>query len=103
MDSHTLSLITIPLPQPADWTVPVSLFVAYGVGVFILALAGLSASGQRGPRMVLRAAGGALFLSHWLLVVPWDGRRPNITASGLTLPALRIVAATDASASRSGR
>ena len=64
------SLITIPLPQPADWTVPVSLFVAYGVGVFILALAGLSASGQRGPRMVLRAAGGALFLSHWLLVVP---------------------------------
>lgn len=64
------SLVTIPLPQPADWTVPASLFIAYGVGVFILALAGLGASGQRGSRMVLRAAGGALFLSHWLLVVP---------------------------------
>jgi 1,2-diacylglycerol 3-beta-glucosyltransferase len=64
------SLATIPLPQPADWTVPVSLFAAYGIGVFILALAGLFASGRRGPRMVLRAAGGALFLSHWLLVVP---------------------------------
>jgi 1,2-diacylglycerol 3-beta-glucosyltransferase len=64
------SLVTIPLPQPADWTVPASLFIAYGVGVFILALAGLGASGQRGSRMVLRAAGGALFVSHWLLVVP---------------------------------
>jgi 1,2-diacylglycerol 3-beta-glucosyltransferase len=64
------SLITIPLPQPADWTVPVSLFVAYGLGVFVLAVSGLAASGRRGLRMMADAAGGALFLSHWLLVVP---------------------------------
>ena len=35
------SLVTIPLPRPADWTVPVSLFVGYGLGVFLLALGGL--------------------------------------------------------------
>jgi 1,2-diacylglycerol 3-beta-glucosyltransferase len=64
------SLVTIPLPGPADWSVPLSLVAAYGLGVFILALAGLSAAGARGGRMVARAAGGALFLSHWLLVVP---------------------------------
>ena len=64
------SLVTIPLPRPADWTVPLSLVAAYGIGVFLLALAGLSASGERGGRLLGRAAGGSLFLSHWLLVVP---------------------------------
>jgi cellulose synthase/poly-beta-1,6-N-acetylglucosamine synthase-like glycosyltransferase len=64
------SLITIPLPQPADWTVPASLFVGYGLGVFLLALGGLHATGVRGVGLVGRAARGALFLSHWLLVVP---------------------------------
>jgi hypothetical protein len=64
------SLVTIPLPGPADWTVPLSLVAAYGLGVFILALAGLSAAGASGGRMVARAASGALFMSHWLLVVP---------------------------------
>lgn len=64
------SLATIPLPQPADWSVPASLAAAYGLGVFVLALAGLSAAGDRGLRLWSRALGGALFLSHWLLVVP---------------------------------
>lgn len=64
------SLVTIPLPGPADWTVPVSLFVGYGMGVFLLAIGGLSAAGERGPRLLGRAARGALFLSHWLVVVP---------------------------------
>jgi len=64
------SLITIPLPRPADWTVPASLFASYGIGVFVLALGGLSASGERGLRLVGRATRGGLFLSHWLLVVP---------------------------------
>jgi cellulose synthase/poly-beta-1,6-N-acetylglucosamine synthase-like glycosyltransferase len=64
------SLLTIPLPRPADWTVPVSLFIGYGLGTFLLALAGLAANGQRGPALVGRAARGALFLSHWLVVVP---------------------------------
>ena len=64
------SLITIPLPQPADWTVPASLFVGYGLGVFILALGGLAAAGDRGLRLLGHATRGALFLSHWLLVVP---------------------------------
>jgi 1,2-diacylglycerol 3-beta-glucosyltransferase len=64
------SLVTIPLPQPADWTVPASLFVGYGLGVFLLALGGLAATGERGPRLLGRAARGALFLSHWLVVVP---------------------------------
>lgn len=58
------------LPQPADWTVPLSLAIGYGVGVFALALAGLHAAGERGGALVGRAARGALFLSHWLLVVP---------------------------------
>ncbi|CAN5579822.1 glycosyltransferase family 2 protein [soil metagenome] len=64
------SLLTIPLPRPADWTVPLTLFAGYGLGVFALALGGLSAAGERGWRLVARAARGALFLSHWLLVVP---------------------------------
>lgn len=64
------SLLTIPLPRPADWTVPASLFLGYGIGTFLLALAGLAAQGERGPQLVGRAGRGSLFLSHWLLVVP---------------------------------
>jgi len=64
------SLLTIPLPQAADWSVPAALFASYGAGVFLLALGGLSAAGERGLRLVGRATRGALFLSHWLLVVP---------------------------------
>ena len=65
------SLITIPLPQPADWTVPASLFAGYGLGVFLLGLGGLSATGMRGFALLGPALRGALFLSHWLVVVPW--------------------------------
>ncbi len=64
------SLATIPLPRPADWSVPLALFLSYGAGIFLLALGGLWATGERGLRLVGRAARGALFLSHWLLVVP---------------------------------
>ena len=64
------SLLTIPMPRPADWTVPVSLFLGYGLGTFLLAVAGLAATGERGLPLVGRAARGALFLSHWLVVVP---------------------------------
>jgi len=64
------SLVTIPMPQPADWTVPVSLFIGYGLGVFLLALGGLRAVGERGISLLGRATRGALFLSHWLVVVP---------------------------------
>jgi 1,2-diacylglycerol 3-beta-glucosyltransferase len=64
------SLVTVPLPQPADWTVPASLSVGYGLGVFILALAGLRAHGERGLRLLSRSVRGALFMSHWLVVVP---------------------------------
>jgi 1,2-diacylglycerol 3-beta-glucosyltransferase len=64
------ALITIALPRPADWTVPASLFVGYGIGTFLLALAGVAADGQRGARLIGRAGRGSLFLSHWLLVVP---------------------------------
>jgi 1,2-diacylglycerol 3-beta-glucosyltransferase len=64
------SLATIPLPRPADWSVPAALFLSYGAGIFLLALGGLWATGERGPRLVGRAARGAVFLSHWLLVVP---------------------------------
>jgi 1,2-diacylglycerol 3-beta-glucosyltransferase len=68
--SIAASLVTIPLPVPADWTVPASLFLGYGLSTFLLALAGLAAHGERGPRLFGRAARGALWLSHWLLVVP---------------------------------
>ena len=64
------SLVTIPLPRPVDWTVPISLFAGYGLGVFLLAVGGLSAAGVRGLGLVGRAARGALFVSHWLVVVP---------------------------------
>ena len=64
------SLLTVVLPQPADWSVPITLFLAYGVGIFILALGGLWATGERGGALVGRAVRGALFLSHWLVVVP---------------------------------
>lgn len=64
------SLLTIPLPRPADWTVPASLFAGYGLGVFLLALGGLWAAGERGPALFGRSLRGALFLSHWLVVVP---------------------------------
>jgi 1,2-diacylglycerol 3-beta-glucosyltransferase len=64
------SLLTIPLPRPADWTVPASLFVGYGIGPFLLALAGVAAQGQQGFALVGRATRGSLFLSHWLVVVP---------------------------------
>ena len=66
----TASLVTIPLPRPVDWTVPIALFAGYGLGVFLLAVGGLSAAGVRGLGLVGRAARGALFLSHWLVVVP---------------------------------
>lgn len=68
--SIVASLLTIPLPPRMDWTVPVSLFVGYGLGSFVLALAGLAAVGDRGLTLVAHATRGALFLSHWLLVVP---------------------------------
>lgn len=68
--SIAAGLLTIPLPRPADWTVPISLFVGYGLGTFLLALAGLAASGERGAALLGRATRGSFFLSHWLLVVP---------------------------------
>ena len=64
------SLLTILLPRPADWTVPLSLFVGYGLGTFLLALAGLAAHGARGAALIGRATRGSLFLSHWLIIVP---------------------------------
>jgi 1,2-diacylglycerol 3-beta-glucosyltransferase len=64
------SLLTVVLPGPSDWTVPISLFIGYGLGVFLLALGGLWATGERGWPLVGRSARGALFLSHWLVVVP---------------------------------
>jgi hypothetical protein len=50
--------------------VPVSLFIGYGLGSFLLALAGLAAHGAHGGALFGRAARGALFLSHWLVIVP---------------------------------
>jgi len=64
------SLITIPLPIRMDWTIPISLFAGYGLGSFLLALAGLSGVGVSGTELIGRSLRGALFLSHWLVVVP---------------------------------
>jgi cellulose synthase/poly-beta-1,6-N-acetylglucosamine synthase-like glycosyltransferase len=64
------SLLTIPLPGAADWTVPVTLFVGYGLGTYLLGIAGLAARGGPLLPQLGRALRGALFLSHWLLVVP---------------------------------
>lgn len=65
------SLLTTILPGPSDWSVPAALFVGYGLGIFVLAAGGLWASGERGLRLIGRATRGALFLSHWLVVVPF--------------------------------
>ena len=65
------SFVTIFLPSPTDWTVPASLAVGYGLGTFALALAGLHGMGVRGLTLVGRATRGAMFLTHWLLVVPY--------------------------------
>ena len=64
------SLLTVVLPQPADWTVPATLFIGYGLGTYLLAVAGLAAAGVAPLRLLGRSLRGALFLSHWLLVVP---------------------------------
>ena len=64
------SLLTVLLPRPADWTVPVTLFIGYGLGTYVLAVAGLAAAGVRSWRLLGGSLRGALFLSHWLLVVP---------------------------------
>ncbi len=68
--SIAASLVTVALPRPADWSVPLALMLGYGMGSFMLGLAGLAAHGVRGWLLVGRAARGALFLSHWLVVVP---------------------------------
>jgi 1,2-diacylglycerol 3-beta-glucosyltransferase len=68
--SVVASLITILLPIRMDWTIPISLFAGYGLGSLLLALAGLAGMDVRGTALVGRSVRGALFLSHWLLVVP---------------------------------
>jgi 1,2-diacylglycerol 3-beta-glucosyltransferase len=68
--STVASLVTVALPRPADWGVPLALVLGYGLGSFLLALAGLAAHGARGWALLGRASRGALFLSHWLFVVP---------------------------------
>ena len=68
--SVVASLISVPLPVRMDWTIPISLFAGYGLGSLLLALAGLSGVGVSGGALVGRSLRGALFLSHWLVVVP---------------------------------
>lgn len=68
--SVVASVLTVPLAVRSDWTVPISLFAGYGLGSFLLALAGLAGTGTRGPVLFGRSLRGALFLSHWLVVVP---------------------------------
>jgi cellulose synthase/poly-beta-1,6-N-acetylglucosamine synthase-like glycosyltransferase len=70
LTSIVAGLVTIALPGPADWTVPVTLFIGYGLGTFMLAAAGLAATGWRLSTVIARATRGSLFLSHWLVVVP---------------------------------
>jgi 1,2-diacylglycerol 3-beta-glucosyltransferase len=68
--SIVASLVTIPLPTPADWTVPATLALGYGLGTYLLALAGLAANGAGPLPLFGGSVRGALFLSHWLLIVP---------------------------------
>jgi 1,2-diacylglycerol 3-beta-glucosyltransferase len=64
------SLVTVALRRPADWSVALALLLGYGLGTFMLGLAGLAAQGERGRRLIGRAGRLALFFCHWLLVVP---------------------------------
>ena len=68
--SIVASLVTIPMPTPTDWTVPLTLFLGYGLGTYLLALAGLAATSTHPVQLLGGSVRGALFLSHWLLIVP---------------------------------
>ncbi len=68
--SVVASLITIPLPIRMDWTIPISLFAGYGLGSLLLAIAGMAGVGIGGLSLIGRSLRGALFLAHWLVVVP---------------------------------
>ena len=64
-------LVTIPLPRPADWTVPASRSSsATGSACSCSRWPGCARRGRGGSRSSGRATRGALFLSHWLVVVP---------------------------------
>jgi 1,2-diacylglycerol 3-beta-glucosyltransferase len=64
------SLVKGVLPVPADWSVALALLLGYGLGTFMLGLAGLAAHGERGRSLIGRAGRLAFFFCHWLLVVP---------------------------------
>jgi 1,2-diacylglycerol 3-beta-glucosyltransferase len=64
------SLVTVVLRRPADLSVALALLLGYGLGTFMLGLAGLAAHGVRGRSLIGRAGRLALFFCHWLLVVP---------------------------------
>jgi 1,2-diacylglycerol 3-beta-glucosyltransferase len=64
------SLVTVLLRRPVDWSVALALLLGYGLGTFMLGLAGIAAHGERGLSLIGRAGRLALFFCHWLLVVP---------------------------------
>jgi hypothetical protein len=51
-------------------SVALALLLGYGLGTFMLGLAGVAAHGVRGRSLIGRASRLALFFCHWLLVVP---------------------------------
>ena len=103
------SLLTVPLPGAADWTVPASLALAYAVGILALALGGLHAMGERGLALIGRGVRGTLFLMHWLVVVPVRPREDRVRPgddrirSDAALPRPRLVTAARADVVVRGR
>ena len=52
------------------WLLPIALFLGYGSGMATLAWGGLAAEGRQGRQLIGGSLRAALFLVHWLAVVP---------------------------------
>ena len=57
-------------PRRTGWRVPISLSASYAAALVAFAWTGLRADGRQGWPLLAGALRGALFLAHWLLVVP---------------------------------
>jgi 1,2-diacylglycerol 3-beta-glucosyltransferase len=68
--SVVAAVVTVRLPADANWTIPITFAGAYALGIFFLQAAGLAAVGVRGGPLLGRSIRGALFLLHWLVVIP---------------------------------
>jgi len=83
MASIAYGLIVSVMSPPADWAVPLTLLISFGMGIAPLAWAGLSASGRRGSSLFAGVLRATVFLFHWNLVAPAAMIRIALGPSGI--------------------